>query len=396
MIVRMLMHRALLGRIGLALLLFTTAPVPAVAKPAQGGAPPAPAPGASPALPAKQQELVRIQRRLDAERERLDKTRHRERGVSTEVQRLDRRLDSTTARLNRLSTDLQRTRLRAEAAAAELARAEMALARRRTVLAGRLRDVNRYGRAGYLDVVLGASSFPEFITRARLVTAVVRADGRLIQSYTNERDRVASLRDDLQLQQRRLHTLVEENQERREQLSEQINAKRAALDAIVRERAAAEHAVKELEEDSAELEALIQRLQGGAGLRARWSLAAIAWPLRGSITSRFGFRRHPIFRLRQFHTGVDIAAARGSPVRAAFGGMVLYAGWFGGYGKLIVIDHGDGYSTLYGHLSAIDVAVGDQITRGQVVGRVGSTGYSTGPHLHFEIRHLGKPINPLP
>jgi murein DD-endopeptidase MepM/ murein hydrolase activator NlpD len=396
MIVRMLMHRALLGRIGLALLLFTTAPVPAVAKPAQGGAPPAPAPGASPALPAKQQELVRIQRRLDAERERLDKTRHRERGVSTEVQRLDRRLDSTTARLNRLSTDLQRTRLRAEAAAAELARAEMALARRRTVLAGRLRDVNRYGRAGYLDVVLGASSFPEFITRARLVTAVVRADGRLIQSYTNDRDRVASLRDDLQLQQRRLHTLVEENQERREQLSEQINAKRAALDAIVRERAAAEHAVKELEEDSAELEALIQRLQGGAGLRARWSLAAIAWPLRGSITSRFGFRRHPIFRLRQFHTGVDIAAARGSPVRAAFGGMVLYAGWFGGYGKLIVIDHGDGYSTLYGHLSAIDVAVGDQITRGQVVGRVGSTGYSTGPHLHFEIRHLGKPINPLP
>lgn len=377
----------------LGLVLFMTGVAPAVAQPSQG---PPPVPAASPALPAKQEELARIQRRLDAERERLDKTRHRERGVSTEVQRLDRRLDSTTARLNRLSTDLQRTRLRAEAAASELARAEMALARRRTVLAGRLRDVNRYGRAGYLDVVLGASSFPEFITRARLVTAVVRSDARLIQSYTNDRDRVAELRDDLQVQQRRLQTLVEENQERREQLSEQINAKRAALDAIVRERAAAEQAVKELEEDSAELEALIQRLQGGAGPRARWSMAALSWPLRGPITSRFGFRRHPIFRLRQFHTGVDISAAMGSPVRAAFGGMVLYAGWFGGYGKLIVIDHGDGYSTLYGHLSAIGVAVGDQIARGQVVGRVGSTGYSTGPHLHFEIRQRGKPINPLP
>jgi len=386
------MRRAALG-----LLLFIVAAVPAVAQPSQGAPPPAaPAPGASPALPAKQEELARVQRRLDAERERLDKTRHRERGLSTEVQRLDRRLDATTYRVNRLSTDLQRTRLRAEAAAGELARAEMALARRRTVLAGRLRDVNRYGRAGYLDVVLGASSFPEFVTRARLVTAVVRSDARLIQSYTNDRDRVTALRDDLQVQQQRLQTLVEENQERRQQLSEQIGAKRAALDAIVRERAAAEQAVKELEEDSAELEALIQRLQGGTGPRARWSMAALQWPLRGPITSRFGVRRHPIFRLRQFHTGVDISGVMGSPVRVAFGGIVLYAGWFGGYGKLIVIDHGDGYSTLYGHLSAIEVAAGDQVARGQVVGRVGSTGYSTGPHLHFEIRQRGKPINPLP
>jgi septal ring factor EnvC (AmiA/AmiB activator) len=386
----MMMRRTALGL----LLLLAAAGTAAVAGTAVAQPPPEPA--ASPALPAKQEELARIQHRLDAERERLDKTRRRERGLSSDVQRLDRRLEATASRLTRLSTELQRTRLGAEAAAGALARAEMALARRRTVLAGRLRDVNRYGRAGYLDVVLGASSFPEFVTRARLVTAVVRSDARLIHSYTEDRDRVAELRDDLQTQQRRLQTLVGETQERRQQLSEQVGAKRGALDAIVRERAAAEQAVKDLEEDSAELEALIQRLQVGVGPRARWSMSAVAWPLRGPITSRFGFRRHPIFRLRQFHQGVDISASMGSPVHAAFGGMVLYAGWFGGYGKLIVIDHGDGFSTLYGHLSAIDVAPGQQVTRGQIVARVGSTGYSTGPHLHFEIRQRGKPINPLP
>lgn len=379
-------------------LLLVLAAAGVVGAQAPRGAPPpaAPAPNASPALPVKQEELARIQRRLDAERRRLDKTRHRERRLSNDVQRLDRRLEDTAARLARLSTDLQRTRLRAEAAAGALAGAEMALARRRTVLAGRLRDVNRYGRAGYLDVVLGASSFPEFVTRARLVTAVVRSDARLIQSYTEDRDQVARLRDDLTAQQQRLGALVRETEERRRQLSEQLEAKRAALDAIVRERAAAEQAVRDLEEDSAELEALIQRLQGGVGPQARWSLAAIVWPLRGRVTSRFGLRRHPIFRLRQFHQGVDISAAMGAPVRAAFDGMVLYAGWFGGYGKLVVIDHGDGFSTLYGHLSTIDIGPGQQVTRGQVIGRVGSTGYSTGPHLHFEIRHRGKPINPLP
>lgn len=391
-----MMRRAALGLLLLLVAVGTAAAAGTAVAQAPTPPPAAPKPGASPALPTKKEELVRVQRRLDAERQRLDKTRHTERRLSTEVQRLDRRLETTASRLTRLSTDLQRTRLRAEAAAGALARAEMALARRRTVLAGRLRDVNRYGRAGYLDVVLGASSFPEFVTRARLVTAVVRSDARLIQSYTEDRDRVAELRDDLQTQQRRLQTLVDETQERRQQLSEQIGAKRGALDAVVRERAAAEQAVKDLEEDSDELEALIQRLQGGVGSRAQWSMSAIAWPLRGPIRSRFGFRRHPIFRLRQFHQGVDIAASMGSPVRAAFGGMVLYAGWFGGYGKLIVIDHGDGFSTLYGHLSTIDAAPGQQVTRGQVVGRVGSTGYSTGPHLHFEIRQRGKPINPLP
>jgi len=124
------------------------------------------------------------------------------------------------------------------------------------------------------------------------------------------------------------------------------------------------------------------------------SLAAFIWPLRGIVTSRFGFRRHPIFRLRQFHQGLDIAAAQGSPVRAAFAGVVLFAGWYGGYGKLVIIDHGQGTSTLYGHLSAILASTGQQVPQGHVVGRVGSTGYSTGPHLHFEVRQNGKPVDP--
>lgn len=357
--------------------------LPAAADPA-----PLPAP-----LPAKQKELRRLQHRLDEQRQQLRQTRRRERRMSDQVQRLDRRREETEERLARLSTDLRRTQQRAEAAAAALARAEIALARRRTLMAGRLRDLHRHGRAGYLDVVLGAASFPEFVARARLVGAIVRSDRRLIVAFTEDRDRTAALREALDVEQARLQALVRETHERRQQLVQEVAAKRQVLWGIVNERAAAERAVRDLEEDSAELEALIQRLQSSAVGLGR-SLAAFLWPLRGPITSRFGLRRHPIFRLRQFHQGVDIASPRGSPVRAAFDGTVLFAGWYGGYGKLVIVDHGEGISTLYGHLSAIMVAPGQRISRGHLIGRVGSTGYSTGPHLHFEVRRNGRPIDP--
>jgi len=354
----------------------------------------APAGGASPSLPDKREELRRVQRKLDAERQRLQQTRRRERRSLDQVQRVDRQLDASESRLARLAGSLRQARMRSEAAAAALARAEMALARRRSLLAGRLRDMHRHGRAGYLDVVLGAATFPEFVARARMVNAIVRADARMIDAYSTDRDRTATLREDLIIEQRHLQALLQETEERRRQLSGQATAKRAALRAVVDERAAAERAIRDLEEDSRTLEALIQSLQSGTTAGAGRVLSAFLMPLRGPVTSRFGLRRHPIFRLRQFHQGLDIAAPRGSPVAAAFGGKVLFTGWYGGYGKLVILDHGQGLSSLYGHLSAILVKPGQTVARGEIVGRVGSTGYSTGPHLHYEIRQNGRPVNP--
>lgn len=346
-------------------------------------------------LPAKQEELKRLQRQLDAQRQRLAQTRRRERRISDDVQGLDRQREVTERRLSRLSTDLRRVRMRADVAAAALARAELALARRRSLLADRVLDAHRYGRAGYLDVVLGATSFAEFVARTRLVGAILHEDARLIQAYTTDRDQTAQLRVGLEEQQAQVRTLVGETEERRGVLTRQGMEKRDTLRRIVRERTAAERAVRELEEDSTKLEALIQRLQGRGSLTGGRRLAAFILPLRGSMTSRFGFRVHPIFSRRHFHTGVDIAAPFRAPVRAASDGTVLFAGWYGGYGKLVVLDHGQGLSTLYGHLSTILVRPGQRITRNQVVGRVGSTGYSTGPHLHYEVRQNGRPVDPL-
>lgn len=130
--------------------------------------------------------------------------------------------------------------------------------------------------------------------------------------------------------------------------------------------------------------------------RASDHRVALTWPSRGVITSRFGWRIHPIFGGREFHTGMDIGAHYGSPVVAARGGVVRFVGWKTGYGRIIIMEHDGGLETSYSHLSAAAVSPGDHVAQGQVIGRVGSTGWSTGPHLLFEVRRNGVPVDPAP
>jgi murein DD-endopeptidase MepM/ murein hydrolase activator NlpD len=122
----------------------------------------------------------------------------------------------------------------------------------------------------------------------------------------------------------------------------------------------------------------------------------LLWPAVGPITSPFGWRIHPIFGTRELHTGIDIGAPDGSTVSAAAAGTVEFAGTMTGYGNVLVIDHGGGLATLYGHLSFYSVAVGQVVARGEPIGNVGCTGYCTGPHLHFEVRLSGTPVDPMP
>ncbi len=124
--------------------------------------------------------------------------------------------------------------------------------------------------------------------------------------------------------------------------------------------------------------------------------AKFVWPVRGTISSPFGPRIHPIYGVPSFHTGIDIAVPEGTPVRAAASGTVTFAGWHEGFGVLVVIDHGNGYESYYGHLSKLLVSVGQSVSAGDVIALSGNTGLSTGPHLHFEVRYLGTPVDPRP
>jgi murein DD-endopeptidase MepM/ murein hydrolase activator NlpD len=154
-----------------------------------------------------------------------------------------------------------------------------------------------------------------------------------------------------------------------------------------------EQAVAELEAESARIRGVIQ--SGGSSGSGQHS-GQLFWPTNGAIVSGFGWRVHPIFGTRRFHSGVDIDGACGQPIWAADDGRVISAGYNGGYGNTIVVDHGGGLSTLYAHQSSFAVSSGAQVGRGQTIGYVGTTGYSTGCHLHFEVRVNGTPVDPVP
>lgn len=126
------------------------------------------------------------------------------------------------------------------------------------------------------------------------------------------------------------------------------------------------------------------------------SATGFQWPVSGTVTSEYGYRIHPIFGTRRLHAGMDISGPTGTAIWAAKGGSVIYAGWRGGYGNAVIINHGGGVTTLYAHQSEMLVSVGDQVGRGDVIGKVGSTGNSTGPHLHFEVRINGTATDPRP
>ena len=182
--------------------------------------------------------------------------------------------------------------------------------------------------------------------------------------------------------------LENKKSQQRQALSQNQKAQQAAFDEV----ASLEAESKAMNERIRKLQAALAAQSGKGSTHGTIS----NWPVPGyySISSSFGWRTHPITRKRSMHTGMDIVAPTGTAMRAAGAGVVLISGWGGAYGNMIVLDHGGGISTLYGHASRLNVKEGQSVTANQLIGAVGSTGWSTGPHLHFEVRIGGNPTDP--
>jgi len=178
---------------------------------------------------------------------------------------------------------------------------------------------------------------------------------------------------------------------RRSEAQAEMDRQQELLDKVTRDIGSIEGELTALERESKKMEAEIAARQRASGERP----SKLAWPVNGRVTSPFGWRIHPIFGTKKLHTGIDISAGYGTPIRAAGYGTVILAQRYGGYGNATVIDHGGGLSTLYAHQSKIIVRNGQNVKLGEVIGYVGCSGYCTGPHLHFETRENGTPVDPM-
>lgn len=345
-------------------------------------------------LTQKQEELKNIKRQLEVQKTLIEKTKSKERNLVREINTIDQEIEITSNRIDELERHLNKILVLKKEAERRLNIAEKNLKASRNRLGEKLFLIYRYGNAEYLELLLGASDPYDFLTRYRFLSQLAKEDALLIRSIQDEMANVDRWRKELNEKERDVKATREELLSKQKFLADKKEERNRLLAQTISERAAYERALKELEESSKALEALIRRLQQttqGPGLSG-----TLYWPTTNRlITSTFGHRIHPIWGIRMFHSGIDISGSYGDPIYAVNDGRVIYSGWQSGYGKVIIIDHGNGMSTLYAHCSVLLVGEGEQVKKGQLIGKIGSTGWSTGPHLHFEIRKNGTPTNPL-
>ena len=260
----------------------------------------------------------------------------------------------------------------------------------------RIRQIYKKQRTGLFQLLLSTNDLNLFLDRIYYQNLIAKNDKYKLRYVREKARRIARLKFELQQQKLALASAMDSMRSQKQNIKSDINANQSMIEKLKSDRAAYERSERELARQSASLQRMIYHKTGHSEVHVA---SGFIWPVHGMVTSPFGYRVHPIFHSRIFHSGLDIAAPYGTPVRASNSGRVLYSGWYGGYGKVVIIDHGryNGVptSTLYGHLSSYSVSAGDYVTRGQVVANEGTTGYSTGPHVHFEVRTNGQPSNPL-
>lgn len=266
----------------------------------------------------------------------------------------------------------------------------------RKVYEKRLRDIYENGQVNYLDVLLGSTDFRDFASRMYLLQRVIRRDFNLIDKLQTQKEALEHQKAILDDNKRELDAIHAEAAAEQKIIAQKTVERQALYEQALAEKAKLDAEYEELQRNSQEITAMIQRMEEEGRLAAQaHGTGQFMWPVNGEITSPFGWRVHPIWGTQIFHAGLDIGADYGEPVHAADSGTVVYAGWMGGYGNAVMIDHGGGLVTLYGHNSSITVSEGQQVGKGETIALAGSTGNSTGPHCHFEVRIHGEVTSPL-
>ncbi len=283
-----------------------------------------------------------------------------------------------------------------EKAERELEISDARYEKQKELLEKRLVAMYEMGQNSYLEILLSSKSITDFFSNYYLISEISKADEELLQTVDAEKKYNKKLKETLETKKAILTASRETREKNAISLTNMSVIKNNKIEQLSEEELALQQSIEEYQNQITEIEKEI-RILAIANVSEKYVGGTMAWPTPGytRITSQFGMRTHPITGIYKLHTGVDLGAPYGSNFIAANDGLVTYAGYNAAYGNMVIIDHGGGVTTLYAHGSEILVNVGDMIYQGTPVLKVGSTGYSTGPHAHFEVRIGGEYVQPL-
>lgn len=355
--------------------------------------------------PSRADTVKQLEQQRQANAARKRSIRRQLIATKSEQQRLLGQLSASESQLRSARTQLRAaesqlgaTRAKLRETRAKHAETKRELEETKDAFAARLKVLCKRGRGSYLAVVMDAEDFSQFSRRAFIAQKILDYDATLLETIQAKQEELAEQQAQLEVEEQREASQRTDVLTRAAVVERQTARVRADKAEVDDERRSLQAQLDQLERESREITAMLRRLaRGGVAYKGapQWT-GRYHFPVPGGrLGSGFGMRMHPILRRVRMHEGVDISARTGTPIQAAETGLVVYTGRQRGYGKLVIVDHGGGVSTLYAHCSALLVSRGQMVRRGQTIARVGSTGLSTGPHCHFELRIRGQPVNPL-
>lgn len=315
--------------------------------------------------------------------------------VMAEKKELDDQVTVLEGEISDINAKIDEIQEQIDTVTEELEVAAVALEEQYEAYKTRVRVMYENSSMGYLEILLSAESIGDFFARLEIVTQIAEYDSNLTAKLKEEKQKIQDKKDELEaLKQEQVDSKTS-----LETKKSDLDYKMAQRDAMIKEinssKSTLEAQLKEIEAEEAKVRAQIARLASGG--KTTYTGGAMLWPTPSCriITSYYGWRLHPVLGYEKLHTGMDIGAGYGATIIAAESGTVITATYNSAYGNYVVIDHGGGVCTLYAHQSSMAVSVGQYVLAGDTIGYVGSTGYSTGPHLHFEVIINGATVDPL-
>ena len=342
--------------------------------------------------------LSQIRNNIKNKQQELNESRAKEKSLGDQVNSLEQQINSKQSDIDELEASISEAQAKLETLEEELAAAEEKVNTQNENLNARLRNMYKNGSVGFIDVLMDSGSFSEFLNNLSLVEKV----------YTSDQDVLEELQkayDEIDAKKKEIETLQAELSESKATMEEQkssLEADKASVEKKKSEIAAdSAETQRELDKLEADAQALTSSIRnsGSSSSSSKYNGGIMAWPVPSchTVSSGYGGRIHPTTGKYKFQGGLDIPGSYGTAIVAANSGKVIWAGNRGdSYGNYVIIDHGGGVSTLYGHSSKVLVSTGQRVSRGQRIANVGSTGRSTGPHCHFEVRINGSRVNPNP